>query len=277
MNIAEFKKLQQAQLEIMDEIHRVCCENNIVYYMIGGTALGAKRHGGFIPWDLDMDIAMPRADYERFAEICDYALSERFVYRNYKNTQNHIRPHSIVCIRNTSLTLKNDKFNSPPKSYGAHGIYMDIFPLDVAPEDEKLQKKQSSRIKRIKKIKLLKIAYRFGNDLKNRVVKPIISKMIFWTNINILNKKFDKECRRYENSGSPLWCSMASRYKYSKQCMPASVYGKPKLIKFEDREYFAPEKLEDYLERIYGDYMKLPPESERKINYEIFSDVKFDK
>ncbi len=277
MNTLELKKLKLAQMEIMDEIHRICCENNIIYYIIGGTALGAIRHGGFIPWDIDIDIAMPRTDYERFSEICKFALSDRFMYRDYKNTADFMHPHALVCIKNTSLIVKNDKFNSPKKSLGVHGIYLDIFPLDTAPEDAELQEKQISRIEKIKKLKLLKRAYRHGKDIKNSIVKPLISKMIFWTNIDKLNAEFDKECRRYEKSDSVFLCSMASRYKYSKQCMPASVYGKPRLVKFEDREYFAPEMLENYLKRIYGDYMKLPPESERRGNLEIFADVIFDK
>ncbi len=277
MNMSEFKKLQKTQIEIMDEVHRICCENNITYYLIGGTLLGAVRHGGFIPWDLDIDIAMPRKDYERFAEVCDYALNDRFMYRSNRNTHNFMHPHALICIKNTCLVIKDDKFNSREKSLGFHGIYLDVFPLDIAPDSEILQKKQISRLEKIKKLKLLKRAYRHKKDIKNNIVKPIVSKMIFWTSIDKINSDFEKECRRYENTDSDLWCSMASRYKYSKQCMPASIYGKPKLIKFEDREYFAPEMHENYLERIYGDYMKLPPENERCANLEIFSDITFDK
>lgn len=277
MNMSEFKKLQEVQVEIMDEVHRICCENNITYYLIGGTALGAVRHGGFIPWDLDIDIAMPRKDYERFAEVCNYALSERFIYRDYRNTAYFMHPHALVCIKNTSLIISHDKLNSREKSLGAHGIYLDIFPLDTAPADTALQEKQISRIERIKKLKFLKRAFRYRKDIKNYIIKPIISTMIFWTDIDKLNDEFDKECRRYENLDSGLLCSMASHYKYSKQCMPSSVYGKPKLVSFEGRMYYAPEMLEDYLTRIFKDYMKLPPEEERQANLKIFEEVIFDK
>lgn len=277
MNMSEFKKLQSAQIEIMDEVHRICCENNITYYIIGGTALGAVRHGGFIPWDLDIDIAMPRKDYEHFAEVCNYALSKRFVYKDYRNTNNFMHPHALVCIKNTSLTIIHDNFNPREKSLGIHGIYLDIFPLDKAPADTVLQEKQISRIEKLKKLKLLKRAYRYKKDIKNYIVKPIISTMLFWTNIDRLNEEFDKECRKYENLDSDFLCSMASHYKYSKQCMPASVYGKPQLVKFEDRMYYAPEMIEDYLIRIFGDYMKLPPEEERQANLKIFDKVVFDK
>ncbi len=263
-------------MEIMDEVHRLCCENDILYYIIGGTALGAVRHGGFIPWDLDIDIAMPRKDYERFAEICSKDLSERFVYRSYKNTHNFMHPHALVCIKNTSLTVKNDKYNSKEKSLGLHGIYLDIFPLDNAPENSSLQQKQVAEIERIKKLKIFKRAYCHNNNFKNKVIKKLVSAMIFWTNTDKLNDEFDKACRKYENDDSGLLCSMSSHYRYSKQCMPASVYGMPQLVKFEDRMYYAPEMLEDYLTRIFGDYMKLPPEEQRQANLEIFDKVIFD-
>lgn len=273
MNMSEFKKLQSVQMEIMDEVHRICCENKIAYYIIGGTALGAVRHGGFIPWDLDIDIAMPREDYERFAEVCGKAMSERFIYRDYKNTKDFTHPHALVCIKNTFLSVKSAKLNPQEENLG---IYLDIFPLDKAPEDSSLQQKQVSRLEQIKELKLLKRAYRYKPDFKNTVVKKIVSAMIFWTDMDRLNDDFDKECRKYESSDSMLLCSMSSHYKYSKQCMPASVYGKPQLVKFEDRMYYAPEMLDDYLTRIFGDYMKLPPEEERQANLSYFDEVVFD-
>ncbi len=272
MDMADFKKLQQTQMQIMDEVHRVCLENNICYYIIGGTALGAKRHGGFIPWDLDIDIAMPREDYERFAKISNDKLSPKFSYRDYRNTKSFIHPHALVCMNDTSLVLRCGKFNPQEDNWE---IYLDIFPLDVAPVETDLQEKQAEDIRKIKKLKLLKRGYNYsGNPLKI-AVKKTISKLIFWTSIDKLNYDLDTVCRKYENSDSPYICSMTSRYKYTKQCMDKSIYGEPQLVKYEDREYYAPEKLEDYLTAIYGDYMKLPPESDRKVNLKIFESVKF--
>lgn len=273
MNKSDFEKLQLTQMEIMDEVHRVCCENNITYYIIGGTALGAIRHGGYIPWDLDIDIAMPRADYDKFAEISSSVLSNRFRYRNFKNTKNFMYPHSLVCINNTFLSTKYGKLNQHEANVG---IYLDIFPLDVAPVDKTLQKQQEKNLIKIKKMKKLKRAYRYKNNIKNTIFKKVISLLMFWTNIDKINELFDQECRKYENEDTGLWCSMASHYKYKKQCMPADIYGTPKLIKFEDRMYYAPEKIEEYLTRIYGDYIKLPPEEEQNANLDIFAEVIFD-
>ena len=86
MTEQEFKRLQEAQIEIMDEVHRLCEENGIEYYLIAGSALGAVRHGGFIPWDFDIDVGMRRAEYERFREVCLAGLSERCIYRDFRNT-----------------------------------------------------------------------------------------------------------------------------------------------------------------------------------------------
>lgn len=274
MEVFEFRKLQQTQMEIMDEVHRVCEKNDITYYIIGGTALGARRHGGFIPWDLDIDIAMPRGDYDRFIKIWKTELSSRFIVRDYNNTQRFTHPHALVCIRDTILEYIYDKYN---KNEDNLGIYLDIFPLDKAPKDSLLQKRQAKKLKNISKLKDAKRGYCYRNGFLYHLIKKGIGGLIFWTSITRLNKQFDIESRRYNNEDSALLCSMSSHYVYSKQCMPASVYGKPTLVAYEGREYYAPEKLDEYLTRIYGDFMKLPPEEKRQFNYDVIERIKYDQ
>ena len=274
MTVTEMEKVKAFQLEIMDEIHRVCVENNLVYYIIGGTALGAVRHGGYIPWDVDIDIAMPRKDYEMLEQISTTKLKERYIIKNFKNTLNYAYPHARVCIKNT---LMYDKLQHLNPHEEVLGIYIDVFPLDNAPEDVKHQQEQIKMINRLKKLKNIKRIRRYKKDFKNMFIKNILSSSLFWTNLDKLNAKFDSVCRKYEAMDTGLLCSMASHYKYEKQCMPVSVYGTPTLVKFEDRMYYAPEKLDEYLTRIYGDYMKLPPEKDRQANRDLFVKVVFDK
>lgn len=274
MNLSEFKKLQKAQMEIMDEVHRLCVGDGITYYIIGGTALGARRHGGFIPWDVDIDIAMPREAYIRFEAVCERKLSKRFIYRDYHNTPGFTHPHALVCIKDTYLSSKFSKYNSEEENLG---IYLDVFPLDKAPEDISKQMEHANRITRIRKIKKFKRGYCYNNKKIIRLIKKAISHLIWWTNIDRLNEDFDRECRKYNQTVSVNLCSMSSHYKYSKQCMPSSVYGTPILVKFEDREYFSPELLDEYLTRIYGDFMKVPPAEEQKANLDVFDKVVFDK
>lgn len=273
MDTIGLEKLQKVQLEIMDEVHRICVEHQITYYIIGGTALGAVRHGGFIPWDLDIDIAMPRSDYERFSEIAPQNLVARYIYRDYKNTHNFMHPHALVCVRDTYLSTRFGYLNPKEENLG---IYLDIFPLDVAPEDRTLQQKHINDIERVKRCKRLRRGYLYRNDFVRKAIKKTIAALLFFYNIDKLNDDFDKVCRRYEDTDSSMWCSMSSHFSYYKQCMPAAVYGTPQLVKFENRMYYAPEQLDEYLTRIYKDYMKLPSEEERQANLEYFDKIIFD-
>lgn len=274
MNDECFKKLQQAQLDIMKEVHRVCTENDIEYYIIGGTALGAIRHKGFIPWDLDIDIAMARPHYDRFKEICATSLDQRFYYCDYTNIKNFDHPHALVCIKNTSLENKFDQFN--PEAVDL-GIYLDIFPLDTVPCDKKLQIKQKNKILRIKAQKNRKVAKIYDNKKIKTFIKKLVSFCMFWTSIDKLNYQLDKAMRKYNSENSDYICSMASHYSYEKQCMPKEIYGTPRLVEFENCQFFAPSQLEEYLTRIYKNYMQLPPVEQQQINYDVFVNVKFDK
>lgn len=274
MNSEDFKKLQSAQLEIMDEIHRVCVENNIEYYIIGGTALGAVRHGGFIPWDLDIDVAMMRPEYDRFKKVCETKLDNRYVYHDFVNTHNFGHPHALVCINNTVLVNKFDKFNPTLKNLG---IYLDIFPLDNAPTDEEAQMKQAKELLRIKKLKKYRYGFCYTNRPIEKAVKILRKAAVCWTTVDAVCKKYDDCMRKYNGEETGLVCSMSSHYSYKKQCMPKEVYGTPQLVKFEDRQYFAPEKIDEYLTRIYKDYMKLPPVEEQKENLDAFEKVVFDR
>lgn len=273
MDKEELRKLQIAQMEIMDEIHRICEKNNIQYYMIGGTALGAVRHNGFIPWDLDIDIAMRRNDYDRFKEVCKTDLDSRFKYCDYTNTHNIRGFHALVCINNTVLTLKNDKYNTRENKE----IYLDILPLDNAPLNKNQQQKQAKKISNLKKLKQYKNGVNYSNNYIKKVAKKIISMAIFWTSVDKINKKADIVMRMYNKEESGYICSMASHYSYTKQCMQKEIYGIPQLVAFEDRQYYAPEKLDEYLKIIFNDYMKLPSKEEQEYSLSVFESVVFDK
>ena len=274
MTNEDFRKLQLTQMEIMDEIHRICVEHSITYYIIGGTALGAVRHGGFIPWDLDIDIAMKRADYDKFKEVCKTSLDSRYTYRDYTNTHNYPNPHALVCINNTVLVNKFDKFNKQTENFG---IYLDIFPLDNAPADEALKNKQAEKMVKLKKLRKNKIAMRYEKSFIKSLAKNLIKASLFWISLDKINQLNDDCMRTYNSQDTGYLCSMASHYSYEKQYMPQEVYGTPQLIKFENREYFAPEKLDEYLTRIYKNYMQLPPKNQQKANLKVFESVIFDK
>lgn len=272
MTQQDFARLQETQMEIMDVIHSVCINNGVKYYIIGGTLLGAIRHGGFIPWDFDIDIAMERGEYEKFKRVCDYALPEEYSYRDYTNTDGFLHPHALVCKNGTELLTKYDKINGITDSLG---IYVDIFPLDHAPDSKRLQERQANRLKFIKKFKSYRAPLSFSNSSIKRIARKIFRMLFFFVSINQINHIQQKEMMRYSSTASQNWCSMSSHYSYQKQCMPKEIYGEPILLDFAGRKYYAPDRYIDYLQRIFGDYMKLPPEEKRKANLDVFYSVKF--
>lgn len=270
----DFLRLQETQLQIMDEVHRVCEENGITYYMIGGTLLGAVRHKGFIPWDLDIDIAMPRHDYERFKEVCATSLTARFEYRDLYNTKNYNHPHALVCIKNTELYTKFDQYNPHVENLG---IYLDVFPLDTAPKDERLQAWQARVLKTVKFVKRFRINYVYSGSVYKRSFRKLVRGMLFWLSVRRLNIMQQSIMQKYNNESSGLLCSMASHYSYKKQCMDKNIYGEPIILEFAGRQYYAPKEYDRYLKRIYGDYMKLPSAEQQKANLDAFTSVVFDE
>lgn len=272
MTQEELQKISRVQLEIMDEVHRVCVENNIRYYMIGGTLLGAVRHQGFIPWDLDIDIAMPRADYTRFKAVCQTELGEKYRYLDYESHKRFVRPHALVERTDTRIHIKYDHVN--PKLFDL-GIYLDIFPLDNAPDDEKSREKHANELRKIRRRKDLRIPYCYSYNRWKRLVHYTVSALLFWAPIPWLNRRQQAVMQAYSQQDTQCICSMASQYAYSKQCVSKTVYGTPVLLPFEGRQYYAPEQYDLLLKRLYGDYMQLPPEEKRQANLSVFTSVEF--
>ncbi len=260
--------LHTKQLEIMDAIHKVCCDNHITYYLIGGSCLGAIRHKGFIPWDPDIDIAMPRKDYERFFSNVKSRLPNNLQAHTYKTDYFYIKPHGLVCMKDTILYTESEQDNLQIPNFG---VYIDVFPLDKCPENKQLQLKHAKDYLRIKKLKKYKFSFIYKqNSLVKKMLKYLIRCFMWPISIRFINDRQQKIMTRYlELESCNLWCSIASKYKYEKQLMPKYYYGTPQLAKFEDREFYIPEMPEKYLTQIYGDYMKLPPKDEQNklLNY----------
>ena len=122
------RKLQLTELEILDEFVRVCDSHGLRYYLIGGTLLGVVRHQGFIPWDDDIDVCMPRADYDRLAEIWGREASSRFFYQSPDTDPHYFLTYAKIRLNGTEVY--EERFE---KAKFHKGIFMDIFPLDPCP------------------------------------------------------------------------------------------------------------------------------------------------
>lgn len=251
-------EIHNVLLELLNEFHIFCVNNRIEYYLIGGSALGARRHQGFIPWDDDIDVGMTRTNYEKFIDLIDN-FNDKYKVENYRNTKNVDFVLTRIYFENYIVDGVNYTFDSHLNNH----LYFDVFPLDNVPNDEKLAEKQKNRIKKLKK--LLQYAYpRYytGKHLRNFAH--------FFIKISLLpfRSRFpgilDNTMKKYSNENSKYICSMASQYSYDRQKIERSVYGVPTSMFFEDASYLCPQMIDEYLEKIYGrNYMELPSEDKR--------------
>ena len=265
MKLLEIKQVQAILLELMKKVHLFLEEKNIPYYMLGGNALGAVRHGGFIPWDDDIDIGMFREDYERFLDICrEFDSSYDIV--NYRNSKNCDFVLTRIYFPNTYIdnpSIKNTKLDKR--------LYFDIFPIDNVPDDDNVLAKFESNIKSRKTL-INRIDVRnYNNSLHINAVKKVISLILSPLRNKIL-KSTEKTMRTYEKENTARVCSLCSQYSFKKQVMPKSYYGTPTLYKFEDEMFYAPNDIDSYLKTLFGDdYMEVPPENKRRKGCNIYS------
>ena len=238
--------LQETILELMFSVHELCKTNNITYYMVGGTMLGAVRHNGFIPWDDDIDISMPRKDFERFISIKASALPEWMeIIPPGKGPVNM----GYAKVVNKETTLVEDY-----KGVRVGGIFIDIFPLDG------IANSKEEAISRLKKIKLKTFMLRSNQGLSNvdsfsRKVVSFISKHI---STEKLYQRYYKEVAKKDYYSCEYVANTVGVYEI-KELTERRIYGTPKLYKFEKYNLYGVEYPDEFLRGLYGDYMKLPP------------------
>lgn len=255
MDETVLRKLQLTELEILKKLHKLCEENGLTYYLVGGTLLGSVRHNGFIPWDDDLDIALPRNDYNKFIKLClKGALGKDYFLHNSDTDPEYWLPFAKVKKNNTLFV------EEPCRDLDCHkGIFVDVFPLDYCPKDKGII--YESRAKIIKKIsqiilvrKLSKPLSGFWTTLMFYITKPLTIKQ--------LSKIHDFLCSRY-NDG-PYIVNYGSNYKYTKQTMPKEYYEPAKQLQFEDGIFYVPNQYIKYLEHLFKDWEKLPPKDEQR-------------
>lgn len=246
---------RQAKLvEMMQYFHSFCEKHQITYYAIGGTALGAVRHKGFIPWDDDMDLGVPRTDYERLKDLANVLESESKFKIEFP-LENKEYVFAYAKLYDTSTTLI-ESARKPIK----RGIYIDLFPLDGLGNDEQEALKNFKKVD--KKLNLLYARTRSFDKgyswYKNLAIffarcmpKFILGKDKLIKDIEKLSKKYNYEQSAYVGNLVGAW--------HEKEMVQKAWLGQPLLVPFETGHIFIPENADACLTHVYGDYMKLPP------------------
>jgi len=257
------RELQLVELEILNEVVKVCNKYDIEYFIDSGTALGALRHSGFIPWDDDIDIGMTRVNYDRFLEIAPKEIDSEIFIQNRK-TDKKAPFYSTRARKNNTIHMEWDKRNMKIH----HGVYIDIFPYDSIPDDESKRKKFQKRCKTLIKIyKIRSIPDRYKKPERNikwwtlAIIRRLLHYILLPIPINWVEGYVEKNFRKYNNGKTKyITClSYCGTHTFKKEdIFPI------KEILFEKNVYSAPNNMDNYLKELYGDYMKLPPKKERK-------------
>lgn len=255
----QLKKMKALELSMLASFVEVCRKLSLRYYLVGGTLLGAVRHKGFIPWDDDIDVAMPREDYEIFLREGQKHLPEHLFLQCLATDPAYAM--NFAKIRDSRTTLVEYAVRKYPMN---HGVFIDIFPLDFYPDTEKEQKYMDFHQKIFK--------YR----TRAAVEVPKEARHSFPVELG-MNALAAVTCLRYPDFRKALeareklhksvpagntWANYCGAWG-KKEIMPASWYGRGTELTFEGLTVLGPEHWDKWLTQVYGNYMQLPPVEKR--------------
>lgn len=256
-------EMQNKLLMMLKWFHNFCVENKLEYYALGGTLLGALRHNGFIPWDDDIDLGMPRKEYEKFIKLMKGKNGMYVLETPFDGNKDFLYSSSKLYDTQTT-TIEN------VKSSTKRGIYIDIFPLDGIGNTIEEAKKNFKKFDR-KNMFLISRTCKVSKKRKlYKNVAIVLSNLIpgFIINNKKLSIKVDKIAKKNDFNHCEFVGNLMGSYR-EKEIFPKSYIGEKHLYKFEDMEIYGFEFADEYLTKIYGQWRQLPPIEKRKGTHEI--------
>ena len=227
--------LHQIDLDIVKDVVSLCEKHGLKYYMLGGTMLGAIRHGGFIPWDDDIDLGMVREDYERFLEL-SYKLPGRLKVVNYRNTPSY--QYYITRVLDTETKVIEERIGNENKYTNAS---IDIFPIDGTPNNKLLRKIYFFRV--LYHRALMSLCYKDSIDRKRQ--RGTAEKALLWIMERLPIEKMttpykqkeiiDRLLRKQKIDGAKYIGNIMGAFR-TKETVPAEFHGQGKMYSFEDIE-----------------------------------------
>ena len=258
MTQEELHKLQEIEMELLQEVDRICRKYKIHYNMVGGTMLGAIRHGGYIPWDDDADLGFLRTEYEKFRRICQTELNtEKYYFQEIRDTEGYRWGYAKLRKKNTKFVRLGQEFMPYEQ-----GVFIDLFPLDNVPDNRLLRKVHFFSCFLLRKFLWSEVGCRTE---KNKMIRELYGIMhlvprkvlISWYELLIrMNARHKTELVRILTFPTPKntygfyrkWFLKQARYHFGNITLTGA------------KDY------EGYLKHKFGDYMELPPESERTVH-----------
>lgn len=251
-------QLRNAQLYILDEIKRICTLHNIEYFLDGGSMLGAVRHQGFIPWDDDIDVGMKLEHYKKFLAIAERELGEDFFIDNHEHNQDCALVFSKIRLKETLyLELKGNK-------NALHNeIFVDVFPYYYVSDNKIVRNIEALQMRILSQALLEKSGYKVwaGEGIRKRLKFIPIDLLGACLSKKYIHQKMNNILTRHTNT--KYMCIHEGGRFYQFWNMPSEIFNHYVMASFEGELYPVLEDYDTYLTIAYGDYMTLPPESQR--------------
>lgn len=268
--VSKLRKLQLIELQALKELSTFCTQNGIGFFLRGGSVLGAVKYQGFIPWDDDMDIAVPREDYDKLIKLAPNCNSELFTIESYKfNKDTHCYFPRIVLKEEIRKKLDI-------KANNALGlVIIDILPLDGSPSSVLGRKIYYLKVLAYRLLAALwtvdvKETVNMNNGKRQKIFKVLCTLQIhkFYTQESIY-ERLDKLYTKYDWKQSSYAGTITGSLNL-KEVVPAEFWGKGKCMNFEDTEFLVPVKSDEYLKLLYGtDYMEYEPSVEERKSHQL--------
>lgn len=272
MNNNQLKKLQQTLLGIIDDIDYVCKKYNLTYNLGGGSALGAIRHNGFIPWDDDLDINMPRKDYQKFCEVFEDEFSEKYWLHTPEKTKDYGLSFARVRKKGTIFRSRDDLNNTEEA-----GVYIDLFIIENTYNLAIMRYIHGIlslmfgfllSCRNFYKNKKFYLEMVKDNKKANKVfkIKTFIGFLVSWMSVDKINHTWNNINKMCKNNESKYVSVPVGRKHFFGELYERDKFCKTILHEFEGKNRMLPVCIEydAYLKHMYGDYMKIPKEEDRE-------------
>ena len=251
--------LQKCSFELLRIFVGICEKWDIPYFLVCGSALGAVKYGGFIPWDDDVDVGLLRRDYDRFLEVAAQELPQWCFLQNYKTEKNATYTYSK--LRNSNTTFIEQNVASMEMN---HGVYLDIFPLDGYP-----QGRLEAEVFELKRRLNGWVRYSVCGDSQNPKVRrrnKILRRLGVQNRAYQSHVYIDKLYASYPPEQSKLWCNFGN-WQGKLEYAPKWHYGQGTYATFEGLRVRIPENYDAYLTQKYGDWRNDPPPDAQKTHH----------